>query len=60
MLLSPFADIFAALKYDNYLLLQVILHNIHFNTTIIADHSADLWHSLDGQPGGLHEPDRVL
>jgi hypothetical protein len=42
MLLPPFADIFAGLKYDNDLLLQAILHNIHFNTTIFADHFADL------------------
>jgi hypothetical protein len=42
MLLPQFADIFADLKYDNDLLLQDILHNIHFNTTIFADHFADL------------------
>jgi hypothetical protein len=42
MLLPLFADIFADLKYDNDLLLQIILHNIHFNTTISADHFADL------------------
>jgi len=42
MLFPLFADIFAGLKYDNNILLQVILHNIHFKTTISADHFADL------------------
>jgi hypothetical protein len=42
MLLPQLADIFAGLKYDNNILLQAILHNINFNTSISADHFADL------------------